>query len=385
MRPPRSSATGPRCRRSPTGSAAGRRSTPACSPRSRTRSSRRWRQLRTRDSSDFSIALLDAWALTLDILTFYQERFANEAFLRTAVDQRSVIELAAPGRVRALPGRGRLGGARVHAVQRSRLARERPHPGGHAGAERAGAGPDPAGVRDLLRPDRADRLECAAGAHHAARGRSPKTTPARGSPATANNINVGDALLFVLAPGGAPEAADFHYVTAVNVVPGAATTPGVATPGATQITWDQPLSSTFAHGSDSTEASVYVFRKKAALYGVQAPNPETLPPSSIEYVNGAPAEQSTGASWNYGALYRSGNGSQVNLDASYAGLTPRFGGPPQWIVLAGTSHGLPVGVRDRACARHQSQLLHADGEDDAVDAGAAPDPRTVTSRSARNR
>src|SRR5271166_701480 len=51
--------------------------------------------LRTRDTTDFSIALLDAWSVALDILTFYQERFANEAFLRTAVDQRSVIELAA--------------------------------------------------------------------------------------------------------------------------------------------------------------------------------------------------------------------------------------------------------------------------------------------------
>src|ERR1700685_801041 len=50
--------------------------------------------LRTRDTSDFSIALLDSWAVALDILTFYQERFANEAFLRTAVDQRSVFELA---------------------------------------------------------------------------------------------------------------------------------------------------------------------------------------------------------------------------------------------------------------------------------------------------
>ena len=50
--------------------------------------------LRTRDSSDFSVALIDSWALALDILTFYQERFANEAFLRTAVDPRSVFELA---------------------------------------------------------------------------------------------------------------------------------------------------------------------------------------------------------------------------------------------------------------------------------------------------
>src|SRR6516225_4597488 len=35
--------------------------------------------LRTRDDSDFSIALLDAWATALDILTFYQERLANES------------------------------------------------------------------------------------------------------------------------------------------------------------------------------------------------------------------------------------------------------------------------------------------------------------------
>src|SRR5271166_1383330 len=50
--------------------------------------------LRTRDDSDFSIALLDAWATCLDILTFYQERIANESYLRTAVDAASVMGLA---------------------------------------------------------------------------------------------------------------------------------------------------------------------------------------------------------------------------------------------------------------------------------------------------
>ena len=48
----------------------------------------------TRDDSDFSIALLDAFAVTADILTFYQERLANESYLRTAMQQRSVFELA---------------------------------------------------------------------------------------------------------------------------------------------------------------------------------------------------------------------------------------------------------------------------------------------------
>ena len=50
--------------------------------------------LRTRDDSDFTIALLDAWAVTADVLSFYNERIANEAYLRTAVERRSVIELA---------------------------------------------------------------------------------------------------------------------------------------------------------------------------------------------------------------------------------------------------------------------------------------------------
>src|SRR5690242_13266889 len=50
--------------------------------------------LTTREPSDFSIALLDAFAVSADILTFYQERLANEAYLRTALQQRSVFELA---------------------------------------------------------------------------------------------------------------------------------------------------------------------------------------------------------------------------------------------------------------------------------------------------
>src|SRR5688572_17921402 len=52
------------------------------------------RPLATRDSSDPSIALLDSWAVVLDVLTFYQERIANEGFIRTATERRSLLELA---------------------------------------------------------------------------------------------------------------------------------------------------------------------------------------------------------------------------------------------------------------------------------------------------
>jgi predicted phage baseplate assembly protein len=52
------------------------------------------RDLATRDRDDPAIALLDAWAMVADIITFYQERIANEGYLRTALEERSVLELA---------------------------------------------------------------------------------------------------------------------------------------------------------------------------------------------------------------------------------------------------------------------------------------------------
>jgi hypothetical protein len=52
------------------------------------------RALTTRKDEDYTIALVDAWAVVLDVLTFYQERIANEAFLRTALQRRSLLELA---------------------------------------------------------------------------------------------------------------------------------------------------------------------------------------------------------------------------------------------------------------------------------------------------
>ena len=52
------------------------------------------RGLKTRDSDDPAITLLELWAAVGDVLTFYQERIANEAFLRTARERDSVLRLA---------------------------------------------------------------------------------------------------------------------------------------------------------------------------------------------------------------------------------------------------------------------------------------------------
>lgn len=51
------------------------------------------RNLHFLSEHDLVLALLRAWAAVGDVLTFYQERIANEGYLRTASEARSVLEL----------------------------------------------------------------------------------------------------------------------------------------------------------------------------------------------------------------------------------------------------------------------------------------------------
>ncbi|MBN9019093.1 MAG: putative baseplate assembly protein [Rhizobiales bacterium] len=50
--------------------------------------------LTSRAADDPTIALADAFSVTLDVLSFYQERIANEGYLRTALERDSMVELA---------------------------------------------------------------------------------------------------------------------------------------------------------------------------------------------------------------------------------------------------------------------------------------------------
>jgi hypothetical protein len=62
------------------------------------------RGLRTRETDDPAIALLDGWATVADVLTFYQERIANEGYVRTATERRSLLELGRLVGYRLRPG-----------------------------------------------------------------------------------------------------------------------------------------------------------------------------------------------------------------------------------------------------------------------------------------
>lgn len=61
-------------------------------------------KLRTRDEDDFTIGLIDAFACSADVLTFYQERIANESYLRTAVERVSLQEMGKLIGYRLRPG-----------------------------------------------------------------------------------------------------------------------------------------------------------------------------------------------------------------------------------------------------------------------------------------
>jgi predicted phage baseplate assembly protein len=60
--------------------------------------------LRTRELDDPSMALLDAWAIGADVLSFYQERIVNEGYLRTATERCSVLQLGRLVDYRLRPG-----------------------------------------------------------------------------------------------------------------------------------------------------------------------------------------------------------------------------------------------------------------------------------------
>jgi len=70
----------------------------------RQQATRPLRSLNALSSDDPAIALLDAWATVADVLTFYQERLANEGFIRTATERGSVLHLARSVGYELLPG-----------------------------------------------------------------------------------------------------------------------------------------------------------------------------------------------------------------------------------------------------------------------------------------
>jgi len=273
--------------------------------------------LGTRSDTDFTIALCDSLAITLDVLSFYQERIANENYLRTATERGSVLELC-------------------------RLIGYEPSPGCAASSSLAFTLQESSGVTavDTVTIPVGTRVQSVPGQDETAQSFEtvdevdarvewnaiPVRTLADWIPAFGDrglylqgvglSLVVGDVILIVgqerLASGTSANW-DIRVLESVELD---------TTNNRTHVTWNAGLGNASTHVEPAQHGvHVYVFRQRAGLFGHNAPDPTLL--TSIK---GLPVT----------------NGDWTNLDVSTANVVDLDAAYPKvvrgsWFVLAADS------------------------------------------------
>jgi hypothetical protein len=237
-------------------------------------------RLRTRNDADFTIGLIDAFACAAHVLTFYSERIANESYLRTATERISLQELGKLVGYRLRPG--------LAAETRLAFALEMPP------KPPATLAPEPGNFVTGLphsitldvglqvqsvpgpgeKPQTFETVEPLAEARATWNAMQPWLSEPR-SPVsgdtdlwlagTALNLKPGDALLFVgkdFLQGPTSDHWDFRLLTAVEPDNDA---------GRTRVVWARGLKAVFPASDPSRQPVVYALRKRAAVYGHNAP------------------------------------------------------------------------------------------------------------------
>jgi Baseplate J-like protein len=236
-------------------------------------------ELRTRDEDDFTIGLIDAFACVADVLTFYQERIANESYLGTALERVSLAEM------------GRLIGYRLRpgVAAETLLAftfetpptpppSAKPEPGmfvtGVPEQVTVAAG---LAVRSVPAPDETPQVFETVEAFTARptwNALQPWMRevgrPVRGATSTflggvATGLRPGDALLIVgdefLANRDSNQW-DFRIIDSVTIDPAN---------DRTRVSWRRPLGSIDPPMNPSASPQVFALRRRAAVFGHNAP------------------------------------------------------------------------------------------------------------------
>jgi predicted phage baseplate assembly protein len=269
--------------------------------------------LKTRDDDDFSIALLDAAATLADVLTFYQERIANESYLRTATERRSLLELA-------------------------RLIGYELRPGVAASAFLAFTMDETPGAPLETTVDVGTKVQSVPGPNekpqtfetvekitarlewNAIKPQITKTfVPKFGDThvylkGTATNLKPGDAILLVgpeREGDSGSERWDFRRVTKV--------TPDFDA-NRTRLDWAEGLGTTSPHFVlPSANPKVYAMRVRASLFGFNAPHPLTLSNDVRSHYG-----FTDGNDWSFNI-----NNQTIDLDTTYPGILK-----DSWLVLS---------------------------------------------------
>lgn len=282
--------------------------------------------LRTRDADDYTLGLIDAVACAADVLTFYQERVANESYLRTATERVSLQEMGKLIGYRLRPG--------VAAETWLAFALEPPK------TPPAGTTLDPgafvtgipvaltltAGLKVQSVPGPGEKPQTFETVEEiAARPEwnairpwlSAQRAPGLGATQTwvkgvANNLKVGDALVFVdpdfLGDLATNTHWDFRLIDAVEVEPDA---------DRTRVSWKGGLLHASALSEPTTAPQLHVLRKRASVFGHNAP---MWPSMSRQFRQGYPGGKNA-LDWP-GFTISEATGDHVDLDSVYGEIKP---------------------------------------------------------------
>ena len=293
--------------------------------------------LKTRDDDDFSIALLDAAAVMLDILTFYQERLANESYLRTATQLRSMVELSrligyqpAPGvaalvnlafTLKATVGRPSNPSTAAITIPQGTQVQSVPAQGQTAQTFETAA--------DILAKPDWNALPVQSAIPWIAPGGSSMYLAG-----TATQLNPGDALLILglereeWTPSNTPN--EQWDVVILNQV-----TPDTQN-NITHVAWDKRLYHGTGNGRSSPSstwksAKIFALRQKAALFGNNAPNPYLFTDARHTNKTSLPGLiDDSGATWQWlWNNFRIPSAGSIYLDAVYSKVVAA-----SWFALA---------------------------------------------------
>ena len=305
--------------------------------------------LKTRDDDDLSIAFLDATAVVLDILTFYQERLANESYLRTATQLYSLTQLSRLIGYQPSPGVG----ASTYVAFTLRAATGLPAnpntpaitiPAGTQVQSVPAQGQTPQAFQtsaDILAKPDWNALPVQTGVPWAPIGptSTPSVAPVQTSlylAGTNTQLNPGDAILIVGDERlNDPDSMAWDLCHIVSVQPDTVNQ-------RTLITWAEPLgqspvdpTQTNSSAPSQVNPQVYALRQRASLFGYNALNPLMLTGTTAGVLTQTPSLMN-GTDWNFGTAANSypavpTESSLIDLDSVYAKIAA--GG---WMVLYAT-------------------------------------------------
>ncbi len=276
--------------------------------------------LTTRGDDDYTIALGDAFATMADVITFYQERIANETYLRTATQFNSTLQLAKLIGYQPAPGVAAnvaLAFTMQSAPGQPNLS---PQPSIVAVGTRAQSNPDPGQTPQTFETiaEITARLEW-----NAIPAQTGVAVPIVSGltqlylAGTATQLSPGDAILIVGSERESDPSSERWDVRWIEQVQ------ADSTRNLTTVSWSEGLGGGW--GTPSSQGTkVYALRQRASLFGYNAPDARlmNLPTTAIGKIVYADGD------WMHYEI--DATGKKVDLDSAYSKIVK--GG---WIALAG--------------------------------------------------